>query len=164
MLGIQMASFIAVLAAISFAVGLALQGSLSNFAGGVLILFLKPFKVGDYIEAVGYAGTVKEIQIFYTELNTPDNKNIIIPNANLSNSSVVNYSANSTRRVDFTFGIGYENDIKIVKHILNKIAQDNPLIFEDPPPPSSCSRAWRKLSKFIFKRMVQSRRLLDYLF
>ena len=134
MLGIQMASFIAVLAAASFAVGLALQGSLSNFAGGVLILFLKPFKVGDYIEAAGYAGSVQEIQIFYTELNTPDNKKIVIPNGNLSNNSIVNYSAYPTRRVDFTFGVGYENDIKIVKHILSKIAQDNPLIFDDPPP------------------------------
>ena len=134
MLGFEVTTLIAVLAAASFAVGLALQGSLANFAGGVLILFLRPFKAGDYIEAAGYAGTVKEVQIFYTILHTPDNKKIIIPNANLSNNSTVNYSANDTRRIDFKFGVGYGDDIQKVKEVLRDIAADHPLIFSDPPP------------------------------
>jgi len=134
MLGAEMTSFIAVLGAASFAVGLALQGSLANFAGGVLILLLKPFRVGDYIEAAGYAGTVKETQIFYTVLDTPDNKRIIIPNANLSNNSVTNYSINPTRRVDFNFGIGYQDDIEKAREILKNISEENPLIFDDPLP------------------------------
>jgi small conductance mechanosensitive channel len=134
MIGIEMTSFIAVIAAVSFAIGLALQGSLANFAGGVLILLLKPFKVDDYIEAAGYAGTVKDIQIFYTVLNTPDNKQIVIPNANLSNNSIINYSANPTRRVDFSFSAGYEDNIETVKLIIKKIALNNTLVLNDPPP------------------------------
>ncbi len=134
MVGLEVTSLIAVLAAASFAVGLALQGSLANFAGGVLLLLLKPFRVGDYIEAVGYAGTVQEIQIFYTVLHSPDNKKIIIPNANLSNNSTVNYTANETRRIDFKFGVGYGDDLQKVKEVLLGLAQEHPLIFSDPPP------------------------------
>ncbi|SDY48513.1 mechanosensitive ion channel family protein [Tindallia californiensis] len=134
MLGAEMTSFVAVLGAMSFAIGLALQGSLANFAGGVLILILKPFKVGDYIEAAGHAGTVKDIQVFYTVLNTPDNRKIIVPNANLSNSSAVNYSAYTTRRVDFKFGVGYGADIRQVKQILQRIADEHPLVMKDPAP------------------------------
>ncbi|RQD70504.1 MAG: mechanosensitive ion channel family protein [Tindallia sp. MSAO_Bac2] len=134
MLGAEMTSFVAVLGAMSFAIGLALQGSLANFAGGVLILILKPFKVGDYIEAAGYAGTVKDIQVFYTILNTPDNRKIIIPNANLSNSSAVNYSSYDTRRVDFKFGVGYGDDIQKVKQVLQKIADEHPLVMKEPAP------------------------------
>ncbi|SFI08893.1 small conductance mechanosensitive channel [Tindallia magadiensis] len=134
MLGAEMTSFVAVLGAMSFAIGLALQGSLANFAGGVLILILKPFKVGDYIEAAGHAGTVKDIQVFYTILNTPDNRKIIVPNANLSNSSAVNYSAYATRRVDFKFGVGYGADIRQVKQVLQRIADEHPLVMKDPAP------------------------------
>ncbi len=134
MLGVEVTTFVALIASIGFALGLALQGSLANFAGGVLILTLKPFKVGDYIEAGGYGGTVHDIQIFYTILNTPDNKKIIIPNANLSNNSAINYSAYDTRRIDFTFGVGYDSDIQKVKEVLQKIADDHELIFNDPPP------------------------------
>ncbi len=134
MLGVEMTSFIAVLGAVAFAVGLALQGSLANFAGGVLILLLKPFKVGDYIEAAGYGGTVKEIQLFYTMLDTPDNKRIIIPNAVLSNASAVNYNVNPLRRVDFNFGVGYEDDLEKVKSTLQDIAKNHPLALDDPPP------------------------------
>ncbi|OPL10487.1 MAG: mechanosensitive ion channel protein MscS [Firmicutes bacterium ML8_F2] len=134
MLGVQMTSFIAVLGAMAFAVGLALQGSLANFAGGVLILLLKPFRVGDYIEAAGYSGTVKEIQIFYTMLDTPDNKRIIIPNATLSNNSTINYNINPLRRIDFSIGVGYEDDIDKVKSLLLEIADKHPLVLDDPPP------------------------------
>lgn len=132
MLGAEMTSFVAIIGSAGLAVGLALQGSLSNFAGGVLILLLKPFKVGDYIEAAGHSGTVNEIQLFYTILKTPDNKNIIIPNSTVSNGSTVNYSANPTRRVDFKFGVGYEADIFKVKEILNRIANQHELVLKDP--------------------------------
>lgn len=132
MLGVEMTAFIALLASASFAVGLALQGSLSNFAGGILILFLKPFKIGDYIEVSDQSGTVHEIQIFYTILNTPDNKKVTIPNANVSSSSVVNYTANSTRRIDFKLGVSYEAPAQMVREILEKIAQEHPLLLKEP--------------------------------
>ncbi len=133
-LGVDTASFIAVLGSAGLAIGLAIQGSLSNLAGGVLILFLKPFKAGDFIEAVGHGGIVEEIQLFYTILNTPDNKKIIIPNGELANSSATNHSANDTRRIDLTFGVGYEDDVHKVKQILMDIAKKHPLIFKNPEP------------------------------
>ena len=111
MVGIETTSFIAILGAAGLAVGLALQGSLSNFAGGVLILLFKPFKAGDFIEAQGEAGVVEEIQIFTTMLKTGDNKTVIIPNGPLANGNITNYSTKDTRRVDFVFGIGYGDDI-----------------------------------------------------
>ncbi|WP_418921824.1 mechanosensitive ion channel family protein [Clostridium ganghwense] len=134
MVGVKTTSIVAIIGSAGLAVGLALQGSLSNFAGGVLILFLKPFKVGDYIEAAGHAGTVQEIQVFYTVLRTPDNRVIVIPNGNLSNSSAVNYSAMDTRRVDLTFGVGYEDDINKVKDVLQGIVQQHKLVLKDPEP------------------------------
>ena len=117
-LGVETTSFAAILASAGLAVGLALQGSLSNFAGGVLIMIFKPFKAGDYIEAQGLAGSVKEIEIFTTKLTTPDNKEIIIPNGTLSNGNITNYSSQPTRRVDLSFGVGYESDIKKTKEFL----------------------------------------------
>lgn len=134
MLGIEMTSFIAILGAAGLAVGLALQGSLANLAGGVLILFFKPFKVGDYIEAQNYSGTVRGIQVFSTVLVTPDNKTIIIPNGNLSNNSIVNYSRQENRRVDFTFGTGYNDDILKTKNILQQIIKNEEKILRDPAP------------------------------
>jgi small conductance mechanosensitive channel len=133
-LGIPTTSFVAVIAAAGFAIGLAFQGSLSNFAGGVLLLTLKPFKIGDYIEANGSNGTVQAIQILYTELLTPDNKVIFIPNGNLSNTSIVNYSVKDTRRVDFNFGAGYEADTKKVISILKEIANNQPQVLKEPEP------------------------------
>lgn len=133
MLGVQTTSFLAVLGAAGLAVGLALQGSLSNFAGGVLILIFKPFKIGDYIEAQGHAGTVSEIQIFNTVLHTPDNKKIIIPNGNLSNNSMVNYTAEKKRRCDFVLGIGYNDDIKKAKQLLEKILSKDPRTIKKEP-------------------------------
>lgn len=110
-LGVATTSFAAVIAAASLALGLALQGSLSNFAGGALLMIFKPIKIGDFIEAQGETGTVKEIEIFTTKLNTPDNKEVIIPNGQLSNGNIVNYSTEDKRRVDYTFGVGYDSDI-----------------------------------------------------
>ncbi len=135
MLGIQTTSFVAVLGAAGLAIGLALQGSLANFAGGVLILLFKPFKVGDVIEAQGFIGIVKGIQIFNTILNTFDNKKIIIPNGAISSGSITNYSAEEIRRVDMEFGIGYGDDIKKAKEVLaSLIAADNRILNEPAEP------------------------------
>ncbi|MCF8008598.1 MAG: mechanosensitive ion channel [Halanaerobiales bacterium] len=133
-LGIEMTSFIAVLGAMSFAVGLSLQGSLANFAGGVLILLFKPYVSGDLIEAGGNKGTVIEIQILYTVLKTPDNKKVMIPNGKLSNSDITNYSANDSRRVDLVFGIGYDDDLLKAKEILKEIIDSNEMVLKEPAP------------------------------
>ncbi|SFL71623.1 small conductance mechanosensitive channel [Gracilibacillus orientalis] len=133
-LGADITSFAAIIAAAGFAVGLAFQGSLANFAGGILLLTLRPFRVGDYIEGAGYGGTVKAIQILYTELTTPDNKVIFIPNGGLSNAGIVNYSVNSTRRVDFTFGVGYETDAQHVLHTLENVVNSHSAVLQDPEP------------------------------
>jgi len=133
-LGIKMTSFVAILGAASFAVGLALQGSLSNFAGGILILTFRPFNVGDFIEVNGKKGKVNSIQILYTKLTTRDNKQIVIPNGNVSNSTVTNYSTNDTRRVDLNFGVGYDDDIEEVKQILKDIVNNHTMVLEDPEP------------------------------
>ena len=132
MLGIEMTSFIAILGAAGLAIGMALSGSLQNFAGGVLILFFKPFKVGDFIEAQGYAGVVSEIQIFNTILKTPDNRTIIIPNGGLATGSLVNYSTEPKRRVDWTFGIGYGDDVEKAKAILKSLCDADSRILKDP--------------------------------
>lgn len=131
-LGIQMTSFIAILGAAGLAVGMALSGTLQNFAGGVILLILKPFKVGDYIEAQGHAGLVKEIQIFNTILTTLDNKVVIIPNGGLSTGAMINYTKEKTRRVDFVFGIGYDDDIDKARNIIIEVANKNEKIMKDP--------------------------------
>lgn len=134
MLGIEMTSFIAILGAAGLAIGLALSGTMQNFAGGVMLIFFKPFKLGDFIEVQGHSGVVKEIQIFNTIIHSVDNKKIIIPNGGLSTSSIVNYSAEDTRRVDITFGIGYGDDIDKAKGILQGIVDGNEFILSDPEP------------------------------
>ncbi|MCP5161279.1 MAG: mechanosensitive ion channel [Hahellaceae bacterium] len=131
MVGVETTSFIAVLGAAGLAVGLALQGSLSNFAGGVLILIFKPFKVGDVIEAAGYIGAVKEIQIFVTVLTTPDNRRVIIPNGVLSNNSLINITAEPTRRVDMLFGISYGDDMKKAKAVLEQVTSEDARVLKD---------------------------------
>ncbi|MEQ8324396.1 MAG: mechanosensitive ion channel [Vicingaceae bacterium] len=134
MVGIEMTSFIAILGAAGLAVGLALSGTLQNFAGGVMILILKPFKVGDLIETSGYRGVVKEILIFNTVLTTVDNKRVILPNGGLSTNSLINFNAESTRRVDFTFGISYNDDVEKAKKIINDIVSADDRILKDPLP------------------------------
>lgn len=133
-IGIEMTSFIAILTAATLAIGMALQGTLQNFAGGFMILVFKPFKVGDYVEAQGHAGSVREIQIFNTVLKTPDNKTIIIPNGGLATGTLINYSTEKQRRVDFSFGIGYDDDIDKAKAVLTKIIERNKRILKDPEP------------------------------
>ncbi|QGY44568.1 mechanosensitive ion channel [Maribellus comscasis] len=134
MLGVQMTSFIAVLGAAGLAIGMALSGTLQNFAGGVMILLFKPFKVGDFIDAQGHKGIVNEIQIFNTILKTPDNKTIIIPNGGLSTSSMVNFSAEPKRRVDFLFGIGYGDDVDKAKKVLRSLIDKDERILKEPEP------------------------------
>lgn len=134
MVGVQMTSFIALLGAAGLAFGMALSGTLQNFAGGVMLLIFKPFKVGDYLEAQGYSGTVKEIQIFNTVLNTPDNKTIIIPNGGLSTGSMINYSAEERRRVDWTFGISYNDSIDKAREIILEIINADTRVHQEPAP------------------------------
>lgn len=134
MIGIETTSFIAVLGAAGLAVGLALQGTLQNFAGGVLILIFKPYKVGHLIEAQSHLGTVKEIQIFVTILLTPENKTIIIPNGAISNGSITNYTVEGVIRVDVTFNISYESNIKIAKDVLSDILANHPKVLQTPAP------------------------------
>lgn len=134
MIGVQMTSFIALLGAIGLAFGMALSGTLQNFAGGVMLLIFKPMKVGDYIDAQGFAGTVKEIQIFHTVLNTPDKKTIIIPNGGLSTGTMVNYSKEPVRRVDWVFGIDYSDDIDKARKIILDVITSDDRIHKDPAP------------------------------
>lgn len=133
-LGIETTSFAAILASAGLAIGLALQGSLANFAGGVLIMIFKPFKIGDLIEAQGELGVVKEIEIFTTKINSPENKEIIIPNGTLSNGNITNYSTEGQLRVNLTIGIGYDEDIKAAKAVLLKVLTDNPQVLNEPTP------------------------------
>jgi small conductance mechanosensitive channel len=133
-LGIQTTSFIAILGAAGLAVGLALQGSLANFAAGFLMIIFRPFKVGDFIEGAGVAGVVDAIQIFTTTLRTGDNKTIIIPNAKLSGDNIINYSAQETRRVDMTVGVAYDADLAKVKSVLNDIISNDSRVHADPAP------------------------------
>jgi small conductance mechanosensitive channel len=132
-LGIQTASFIAVIGAAGLAVGLALQGSLANFASGVLMLIFKPFKVGDFIEAGGSKGVVKEIQIFNTILNTPDNIRVIIPNAQITGGNIKNYTVNGTRRVDLVIGVSYEDDLKKANKVITDVLTADERVLDDPP-------------------------------
>lgn len=133
-LGIQTTSFIAIIGAAGLAIGLALQGSLANFAAGFLMLIFRPFKVGDYIEGAGVAGTVEAIQIFTTQLVTPDNKTVIIPNASLTSDNITNYSTKGTRRVDLMFGIGYGDDIDHAKKIIWEVLNKETRLLKDPAP------------------------------
>ena len=133
-LGIQTTSFVAVIGAAGLAIGLALQGSLANFAAGVLMIIFKPFKVDDFIEAGGTSGVVEEIGIFTTELRTPDNKLVIIPNAKVTGDNIVNYTAKDQRRVDIVAGVGYGDDLDKVRKVLNQIIADEKRILEDPEP------------------------------
>lgn len=130
-LGIETSSFLALFASAGVAIGMALSGTLQNFAGGVLILLLKPYRVGDYIEAQGFAGTVKEIQMFHTIITTPDNKSILIPNGGLSTSSVNNYSREPKRRVDWSVGISYGDDFANASAQIIRILESDPRVLKD---------------------------------
>ncbi|MBS9463853.1 mechanosensitive ion channel [Flagellimonas sp. 389] len=133
-LGVDVTTFAAVIAAAGLAIGLALQGSLSNFAGGVLIMIFKPYRIGDLIEAQGVLGVVKEIEIFTTKLTTPENKLAIVPNGAMANGNIVNYTAEGKIRVDTVIGVGYNEDIKKTKEVLMNVLTSNDKVLQDPAP------------------------------
>ncbi|SHI89736.1 small conductance mechanosensitive channel [Mesonia phycicola] len=132
--GIETTSLVAILGAAGLAIGLALQGSLANFAGGVLIIILKPFRVGDWIEAQGVSGAVKEVSLFYTKLDTFGNQEAVIPNGSLANDNIVNYTVNGKRRENLSFGISYDDDIKKAKEVLMQLVNEQDGIMKDPEP------------------------------
>jgi small conductance mechanosensitive channel len=154
-LGIETASFVVVLGAAGLAVGLALQGSLSNFASGFLMIIFKPFKVDDYVEAAGVAGTVEEIQVFTTTLKTPDNKTVIIPNSNITGDNIVNWTIKGTRRVDMVFGIGYDDDIDKAKQIISDILAKDDRILDDPPTQIALSELADSSVNFVARPWVK---------
>ena len=156
MLGIQMTSFIAVLGAAGLAVGMALSGTLQNFAGGAMILLFKPFKVGDFIDAQGYTGTVSEIQVFNTVLKTPDNKTVIIPNGGLSNSSMVNFSTEEERRVDWTVGIGYGDDADKARQVIQALCDQDARILKEPELTIAVSELGDNSVNFAVRAWVKS--------
>ncbi len=153
--GIQTASFVAILGAAAFAIGFALQGSLANFAAGVLILVLRPFKVGDYIDGAGVAGTVKDIQLFTTVLATPDNIKIMVPNGKLFGDTIKNISAFDTRRVDLVIGIGYTSDIQKAYDVLMNLIKEDTRILSDPPTNIAVSELADSSVNFVVRPWVK---------
>ncbi len=131
-LGLPVTSLIAVVGAAGLAIGLAMKDSLGNFAAGVMLVMFRPFKQGDFVEVADVSGSVDEIRIFSTTLTTPDNKVIIIPNGQVAAGTITNYSARDQRRVDMVFGVGYDDDLKVVREVLTRICANHPLVLEDP--------------------------------
>ena len=163
-LGIQTTSFIAILGAAGLAIGLALQGSLANFAAGFLLIVFRPFKVGDFIEAAGVTGKVNAIHIFTTTLTTGDNKTIIIPNAKLGGDNIINYSTQPTRRVDLTVGVAYDADLKQVRALLEDIVSQDERILTDPPHQIAVSELADSSVNFIVRLWVESADYWDVFF
>ncbi len=155
-LGIQTTSLLAVLGAAGLAVGLALQGSLANFAAGVLIVAFRPYKVGDYIEAGGTAGTVEAVQIFTTVLKSPDNRRIIVPNAQMTAGTITNYSANDTRRIDLVAGVSYADDLDKVRRILQEIVAADSRVLAEPAPTIAVSELADSSVNFVVRPWVSS--------
>ncbi len=155
-LGVETTSLTAVLAAGSFAVGMALQGSLGNFAAGVMLIVFRPFKMGDFVEAGGTAGVVEEISIFHTILRTPDNRRVIVPNSTVTGGTITNNSHNPTRRIDLVIGCGYGDDLLAVKSFLNDVIEEEPRILDDPEPTVAVSELGESSVNFIVRPWVQS--------
>ena len=154
--GVQTTSLIAVLGAAGLAVGLALQGTLSNVAAGVMLLIFRPFKVGDYVEAGGHAGTIRELNLFITELATPDNVQIIVPNGRVWGSPVTNYSANPTRRVDLVMGVAYEDDIDAAMAVMYEVIGEESRVLADPEPLVAVSELADSSVNFVVRAWVNS--------
>jgi len=155
-LGVETTSFIAILGAAGLAVGFALQGSLSNFASGVMLIIFRPFKSGDFVEAGGTTGSVEAIQIFNTILKTPDNKLVIVPNSGITGGNITNYSAKEERRVDMIFGIGYDDDLKKAKEILERLIREDSRILEDPAPTVAVSELADSSVNFVVRPWVKT--------
>lgn len=154
--GVQTTSLVAIIGAAGLAIGLALQGSLANFAAGFLMIIFRPFKKGDYVEAGGTAGVVDEIQVFTTILNTPDNRRVIVPNAKIMSDNITNYSANETRRQDLIFGVSYRDDVSRVKAVLQQIAESDQRVLKDPAPQILVSELADSSVNFIMRVWVKS--------
>lgn len=163
-LGVQTTSFAALLASAGVAIGMALSGNLSNFAGGLIILVFRPYKVGDYIESQGVSGSVKEVQIFHTVLNTPDNKVIYIPNGSLSSGVVINYSYQTTRRVEWTFGVDYGTDYEKVRQTLETVLAKETRILPDPAPLIALNQLADSSVNFVVRVWVKSEDYWDVFF
>ena len=164
MIGIETTSFIAILGAAGLAIGLALQGSLANFAGGVLILLFKPFKIGDVIEAQGITAAVHTIRIFHTELKTYDNKTIILPNGPLSNGTITNFSTEPTRKVEWVFGIGYEDDIDKAREVIKETIFSDPRVLDKDEPFIHISELGDSSVNFKVRAQVKGEDYWDMLF
>lgn len=155
-LGVQTTSLAAIIGAAGLAIGLSMQGSLANLASGVMLLIFRPFKIGDFIEAGGVNGTVRDINIFTTTLTTGDNKRVIIPNASVSSGSITNYSAEKTRRIDLVFGCGYDDDIKKVKDTLIKIVSADKRVLKDPAPKIAVTELADSSVNFVVRPWVKT--------
>jgi small conductance mechanosensitive channel len=155
MAGIPTASFAAVIAAAGLAIGLALQGSLSNFAAGVLMVIFRPIRVGDYVEVGGAAGSVKEVQIFNTILDSPDNVRIIVPNSQVMGGNIKNYTTNGTRRVDLVIGVSYDDDLKKTREIIEKVIAADERILPDPAPTVAVSELADSSVNFVVRPWVK---------
>lgn len=155
-MGVPMASVIAVIASAGVAIGLALQGALSNLAGGIMIMILRPFHIGDYVEITDLSGTVKDVGIFYTVITTGDNKTITIPNGSVMGASITNYSVNKTRRVDLVFNVAYGTDVEKVKSILLEEADKHELVLKDPAPFARLTKQSESSLDFTLRVWVES--------
>ncbi len=155
-LGVDTTSLAAVLAAAGLAIGLALQGSLSNFASGVLIILFRPFKLGDFVEVAGVSGSVRDISIFTSSLATPDNKLVIVPNGQITTDNITNFTANETRRIDLVIGVGYDDDLKKVKETLGKIVAENELLLKDPEPVIALNELGDSSVNFVVRPWVKT--------
>ena len=159
-IGVKTTSFVAIIGAAGLAIGLALQGSLANFAAGFLMVVFRPFKKGDYIEAGGTAGVVDEIQVFSTVLNTPDNCRVVVPNSKIMSDNITNYSANETRRLDLVFGVGYADDLRKVKAVLQKIADADERVLRGSRAADRGQRTGRQFGQLHHARVGEVARLL----
>ncbi len=155
-LGIHTTSFVAIFGAAGLAVGLALQGSLSNFAAGVLIVLFRPYKAGDWIEAAGIAGAVEQVQILTTVLRTGDNKRVIVPNSQIMNSVITNYSANDTRRIDLVIGVGYDDDLDKTRRVLEEIVAADERVLKEPAPQIAVSELGASSVDFVVRPWVST--------
>lgn len=156
MVGIEAGSFIAIIGAAGLAIALAFQGTLSNFSAGIMLLTFRPFKVGDFVEAAGISGTIKEIAVFTTILATPDNVRIIVPNSSIAGSTIKNFSANETRRIDLVVGVHYEDDLNVAMSTINDILKADARVLEDPAPVVAVSEMADSSMNFVVRPWVKS--------